>query len=78
MPNEKPADQIGGVFDPKSMPGLGANRTTDEVVADIIAKDPAAHSVTLAERKRRMIEEAKRLQEETRAFFDEPEEGEKP
>jgi hypothetical protein len=77
MPLEKPTDQIGGLIDPANMPGLGADRTTEEVVADIVNADPKKHGVTLEERKRRMIEEAKRVAEETRKFFEEPEEDEK-
>lgn len=61
--------QLDGTFDPKALPGLGAERTTAEVVRDIIAKDPTAHSVTIEERKRRAIEEAKRLEAENKAFF---------
>lgn len=52
MAQNNDGDLVGGTFDPKAMPGLGAERTTEEVVADIIAKDPAAHGVTLEERKR--------------------------
>ena len=73
MATENPGDIVVGTFDPKALPGLGAERTTEEVVADIIAKDPAAHGVTLAERKRRAAEEARRIAAETKAFFDEPE-----
>lgn len=69
MAQEKNGDLVGGTFDPKALPGLGAERTTAEVVADIIAKDPAAHGVTLEERKRRAIEEARRLEAENKAFF---------
>lgn len=53
MAQDKEGDLVGGTFDPKALPGLGAERTTEEVVADIVAKDPAAHGVTLEERKRR-------------------------
>ena len=52
MANEAPGGLVDGTIDPKDMPGLGAERTTEEVVADIIAKNPAAHSVTIEERKR--------------------------
>lgn len=72
MAQENEGDLVGGTFDPKALPGLGAERTTEEVVADIIAKDPAAHSVTLEERKRRAAEEARRIAAETKAFFDDP------
>ena len=52
MATENPGDIVVGTFDPKALPGLGAERTTEEVVADIIAKDPAAHGVTIEQRKR--------------------------
>jgi hypothetical protein len=70
MAQNNDGDLVGGTFDPKALPGLGSDRTTEEVVADIINKDPAAHSVTIEERKRRAIEEAKRLDAENKAFFD--------
>uniref|UniRef100_A0A6M3IVW7 Uncharacterized protein n=1 Tax=viral metagenome TaxID=1070528 RepID=A0A6M3IVW7_9ZZZZ len=72
MATEKTGDLVGGTFDPKALPGLGAERTTEEVVADIVSSDPAKHGVTLEERKRRAAEEARRLEAETRAFFDDP------
>jgi len=53
MAQNNDGDLVGGTFDPKTLPGLGAERTTEEVVADIIAKDPAAHGVALEERNRR-------------------------
>ena len=69
MAQEKDGDLVGGTFDPKALPGLGAERTTEEVVADIIAKDPAAHSISLEERKRRAAERARQEAAENRAFF---------
>jgi hypothetical protein len=69
MANEAPGGLVDGTIDPKDMPGLGAERSTEEVVRDIISKDPAAHGVTLEERNRRAIEEAKRLEAENKAFF---------
>ena len=62
-------NQIDGTFDPKALPGLGSERTTAEVVRNIIAKDPTAHGVTIEERKRRAEAAAALLVEMDRAFF---------
>ncbi|MDP2621549.1 MAG: hypothetical protein Q8P46_15495 [Hyphomicrobiales bacterium] len=70
---------VGGTIDPVDMPGLGAERTTEQVVADIIAKDPDAHSVTLAERQRRAADVALAQAKADKEFFDEAETaGEEP
>ena len=72
MSKETSGDLVGGTFDPKALPGLGAERTTEEVIADIVADDPAKHGVTLEERKRRAEERARQEAAETKAFFDDP------
>ncbi len=73
MGTEKPEGQVDSFIDPVDMPGLGAGRTTEEVIADIVAKNPAKHGVTLEERKRRAEAAAREQAEEARKFFEEPE-----
>lgn len=66
-------NEVAGTIDPVNMPGLGAERTTAQIVADIIAKDPAAHGVTLAERQRRAADIALAQAKADKEFFDEQE-----
>ena len=63
---------IAGTFDPKALPGMHAERTTAEVVADIVAENPGLHSTSLEERKRRAIADAAASAAEEAKFFDEP------
>lgn len=62
-------------FDPDKLPGLKTDRTTDQVLADIVADSPEKHGMSIEERKRRAVESAKRAAEQDAAFFDESEGG---
>lgn len=79
---EKPAAgaDLGGIVDPAKMPGLKADRTQDEIVADVVnrgahAEAPDGHQLSVEERNRRATEAAKREKADLEAFFNEPEEA---
>lgn len=78
---EKPAAgaDLGGIVDPAKMPGLKADRTQDEIVADVVnrgahAEAPDGHQLSVEERNRRAVEAAKKEREGLDAFFDAPDE----
>jgi hypothetical protein len=55
-------------------PQLFPEETAAEAVARIVAANPGKHGVTVAEREHRMIEQARRIADETKAFFEAPDE----